>query len=101
MEEKPERVEGIKYGAPASGVISGPSTAFERVIVQVKPTFVENRFADMEPVLRNGVLIWRIPLPDICFATAKEDVVADPVIAALVSIWDVLIAACCATKELI
>jgi hypothetical protein len=101
LEEKPERVEGMKYGAPASGVISGPSTAFERLIVQVNPIFVENRFADMDPVLRKGVLIWRIPVPDIWFATAKEDVVAEPVIAALVSIWDVVIAACSATKELI
>jgi hypothetical protein len=55
----------------------------------------------MDPVLRKGVLIWRIPVPDIWFATAKEDVVAEPVITALARIWDVVIAACCATKELI
>jgi hypothetical protein len=55
----------------------------------------------MELVLRNGVLIWRIPVPDIWFVTVKEDVVAEPVIAARVSIWDVVISACRATKELI
>jgi hypothetical protein len=55
----------------------------------------------MDPVLRKGVLIWRIPVPDIWFATVKEDVVAEPVIAALVSIWGVVIAASRATKELI
>ena len=101
MEEKPEREEGMKYGAPASGAIAGPSTAFERVIVQVSPTFVENRFAEMDPVLRKGVLIWRVPLPDMLFATVKDDVLTEPVIAALVFIWDVVTVACCATKELI
>lgn len=92
----------MKYGAPGSKEIAGPSVALDNDRVLVFTTAVDRNVAVIRSVLNAGVLIRRIPLSDMLFVTVREDVTTDPLtIAAAVLSRGVVILAFGITKELI
>jgi hypothetical protein len=102
FEVSPEKVEGTKYGEPASRERAGPTNAFDKESVLVIPTAVDMEVAAVFAVLMAGVLIRRIPLSPRPFVTVKEGVMMEPLMAAAaVLIRDTVMVALCATKELI
>ena len=102
LDVSPEKVEGTKYGSPASRERAGPTKAFDKERVLVIPIAVDMSLAAVFAVLTAGVLIRRIPLSLRPFVTVKEGVMMEPLTAAAaVLMREASMVAVCATKELI